>query len=142
MTSQASAIGRRKANSAPEQLFGEIDEPVRPFLAVMQKAESIFGTKIAEKLAVLTRSRVRTAEYWRAGRQMSFDKFVLLLNSEEGFAFLEAALSTFPEEKRAEWWKAFERGARMSQLRRDLEAQRAELAALELALVHPSKSRR
>ena len=94
--------------------------------------------KIPAEYHHLTKADYRTCERWASGALMSLEHFVALLHSDAGDQFLIAAMG----DARPAWWLRQQRARRMALLRSDLEAQRAELAALEIEIAGPSKSRR
>jgi hypothetical protein len=139
MAGEANLTTAESPNLATDSLAGISRQTSRSLEAIISVARRTWPSKTAVELAARGKVDVRTAERW-LGRKtgLSLDALAALLRSDEGLAFLEGIVG----DARPHWWLSFKRQMRMAELRRDLETQRAEIAALELQSADPSKSRR
>ncbi|MFN3656798.1 MAG: hypothetical protein ACK4UO_06060 [Pseudolabrys sp.] len=116
--------GARKVAGRFPQTRGRFFEPLRAVHGLTG------GRKMAEFLAALTSQHVSTSERQLAGTsQFSADKFVALLRSEHGFAFLEAAMG----DHAPAWWARLKRQHRTAALRKQLAHIQRALADEEVA---------
>lgn len=98
-----SVIQCGKANSSAAKTGGKDRNYLRTNYLVMQKARTLFPYKTAQHLVELTGYPLRTVEYWLSKNRMPGEAIGALIQSEHGFAFVEAMAD------RTSWWRIVRR---------------------------------
>lgn len=124
--SAQSVIQYGKANSAPAETGGKPRNYLRTNYLVMQKARTLFPYKTAQHLVELTGYPLRTVEYWLSKNRLPGEAIGALIQSEHGFAFVEAMA------ERTSWWRKVRRALSMSDDKINT-VREAQHAASELA---------
>lgn len=116
-------------NGRPEQVFGKSCSPVRWVERVIVILRDIYPVKPAASIAADAEVSSRAVEHWFSGaRAPSPEALIALLQSENGFHVLSALMG----DARPAWWRKFQRGQRIAELRREQEKQRRALEQLEM----------
>lgn len=128
--SAAEVIANPNAIVPTDQCVGGFTTSGRSISALAERARKLWGNKVAAELAQVTGMSVRSAERWLAGdRSPSGDAVVMLLQSDNGPAFLEALIETMPAEAQVRWRNEFDLAAERALLRRGQdEINRRQLA--------------
>jgi hypothetical protein len=101
----------------------------------MQKAQSLFKSKIPAEMAARTRCGLRTAEHWKAGdREMDITDFLNLLECEEGVVFLDLFWEFVPPIARDRWLKHQLLNRRLEKAEQKLAADTREADQLRFQL--------
>lgn len=101
----------------------------------MQKAQTLFQTKIPAELAARTGCGIRTAEYWKAGqREIGISEYLMLLEGEDGVAFLEVLWDFVPATTRHRWLKKELLSQRLAKAEAKQAQDKLEIEQLRLQL--------
>lgn len=83
---------------------GAVRTSVRFTQSIMQKAHSLFKTKVPQTVADLADCGKRTVEHWAAGnREIGMEEFFHLLEGDNGVAFLDVFWECIPAITRERW---------------------------------------
>lgn len=98
---------------------------------VMRVARTLWPTKTDLALADKTTASDRMCRYWLSNRySLSADGLAKLLQSDEGFQFLEAIMG----DARPVWWKRVKQSAQRAALRRAQNELQKQIEQMELEL--------
>jgi hypothetical protein len=122
----ALSIMRESANSVTARSGGKTRNYLRTNYLVMQKARSLFPYKTAMHIAEITGYPLRTVEYWLSKDRLPGEAIGALIQSDHGFAFVEALA------ERTSWWRKIRKALAQTDHRTKI-AQEAQHAATELA---------
>jgi hypothetical protein len=115
------------SNVGTEAGYGISRSAVRYFPAVMRVAHGLWPAKTADHLADCGGVSKRRAEQLLAEEtSMSGDTLARLLQSEHGFAFLEALMRSKPG-RMPEWWDGFQYQVKAAQVEAEIAAARDTL---------------
>jgi hypothetical protein len=117
------------ANGRDEISCDDNRNKLRTIDSVMRVARSLWPRKTATELSIKSGASQRACEYWLARKfDMNADALAALLQSDDGFHFLEAIMG----EARPAWWRMFKRRMKRAQTRKDFLALQKRQMELDL----------